>query len=183
MRVFDFDKTIYQRDSTVAFYLFSSKNNFKQLRVLPKFIVAGLKYKMGRISKTEMKRVFFRFLAEIDDLDKLIERFWEDKALMTWYIKDIRESDVIISASPEFLVKPMMKKYGIEKVIASDVDRHTGEFYSPNCYGVEKVIRFKKSAYFGKIDEFYSDSLTDSPLAEMAKEAYLVKDGICKKWY
>lgn len=182
MRVFDFDKTIYRKDSTLEFYLYCVKKNYKAGKILPKFLGKAIMYKLGRVSKTEMKTAFFSYLIEMDNIEALVETFWRDRSLMNWYIKDIRESDVIISASPEFLIKPMMIKYGIEKVLASEVDMNSGQFASPNCYGSEKVIRFQNSGYVGEIHEFYSDSLSDSPMAELADKAYLVCDGNYTKW-
>lgn len=182
MRVFDFDKTIYKNDSSFEFYLYCIKEKPVVVSVLPKFIFWACKYKLGIATKTQMKTVFFSYLKHMDSIEETVESFWSDKSLMTWYIKDVREEDVIISASPEFLVKPMMEKYGIKKVLASDVDEKTGEFYLENCYGEEKVIRFKNSKFYGEIDEFYSDSYSDSPLAQMAKKAYMMKDGESKQW-
>ena len=34
----------------------------------------------------------------------------------------------------------------------------------------------------GEIEKFYSDSYSDSPLAEISKEAFLVKGDELKKW-
>ena len=52
----------------------------------------------------------------------------------------------------------------------------TGKIAGENCYGEEKVCRFYGAGYEkGSIDEFYSDSLSDSPLAEIAKTAYIVQ--------
>ena len=32
------------------------------------------------------------------------------------------------------------------------------------------------------MDEFYSDSLSDTPLARLADKAYLVTDGVLSEW-
>ena len=44
-----------------------------------------------------------------------------------------------------------------------------------NCHGEEKVRRFREVYGDAQIDEFYSDSLHDTPLAKEAKRAFLVK--------
>lgn len=75
-----------------------------------------------------------------------------------------------------------MEKFDIENVIASKVDDKTGNFVSRNCYGEEKVKRFKKMYSTEKIDNFYSDSLTDLPLAQLAKSAYMVRGEKLKLW-
>ena len=44
--------------------------------------------------------------------------------------------------------------------------------------GVEKVIEFSKMFELEKMDSFYSDSLSDLPIMEKAKKAYLVDGDI-----
>lgn len=67
-------------------------------------------------------------------------------------------------------------------VIASQVDIKSGKFTGENCYGDEKARRFK--AAFGDIaiDEFYSDSCSDAPMAKLAKRAFIVKNGRISEW-
>ena len=46
----------------------------------------------------------------------------------------------------------------------------------------EKVRRFYEEFPDGKIDEFYSDSYSDTPLAEIAKTAYMVDGSNISQW-
>ena len=92
-----------------------------------------------------------------------------------------REDDVIISASPEFLLKPICIRLGISNLMASVVDKRTGMYLGINCHGEEKVRRFYKK-FNQEIDEFYSDSFSDAPLANIAKKAYLVDGDILIPW-
>ena len=58
-----------------------------------------------------------------------------------------------------------------------------GDYIGENCYGEEKVNRFYKEYPNGVIDEFYSDSDSDLPLAKLAKVAYKVnRKGQVHKW-
>lgn len=91
-----------------------------------------------------------------------------------WYMKSGTAADVIISASPRFLVEKFSEKTTGFVVIASEIDSKTGEFLSKNCYGEEKVRRFRMQFPEGRIKEFYSDSDSDMPMAKMAKMAYKV---------
>ena len=59
--------------------------------------------------------------------------------------------------------------------MGSPVDRHTGRFSGLNCHGEEKVRRFREVFPEVQIDEFYSDSHSDAPLAALAKRAWLVR--------
>lgn len=183
MNVYDFDKTIYDGDSTVNFYKYCIRKKPSVLKHLPKQLWAFLMYFIRVYDKTTMKENFYRFLKSIDDIDLLIEDFW--KANMSkvkkWYLDSKRDDDVIISASPEFLLKYPCKRLNIS-LIASRVDKKTGIYDGKNCHGKEKVLRFNAVYGDSQIDKFYSDSLSDTPLAELAKEAYIVKGLKIEKW-
>ena len=63
MNVYDFDKTIYDGDSTVDFYLFSLRRHKKILLLAPSLLAAVTKfYVLRRGSKTDFKQVMYRFL-------------------------------------------------------------------------------------------------------------------------
>ena len=91
-----------------------------------------------------------------------------------YYLAQKRPDDVIISASPSFLLCDICKELGIGTLIASEADEKTGKWLRKNCYGAEKVVRYREIFGDEKIDEFYSDSLSDSPLAEIAEKAFVV---------
>ena len=67
-------------------------------------------------------------------------------------------------------------------MMASVVDKKTGIYTGENCHGKEKVRRFYERYPQGKIEEFYSDSYSDTPLAKLAKRAYIVKDEEISDW-
>ena len=58
----------------------------------------------------------------------------------------------------------------------------TGECLGPNCRDEEKVRRFREVFSDTQIDDFYSDTEHDAPLARLAKRAFLVKDGEPAEW-
>ena len=89
---------------------------------------------------------------------------------------------MIISASPEFLLAPICRKLGIKHLIASKVDSKSGKYSGINCHGKEKVRRFCEKFKDGEVDEFYSDSLSDTPLAEISKKAFLVNGNKITEW-
>ena len=89
---------------------------------------------------------------------------------------------MIISASPTFLLEPICDKLNIKYLIASKVDKHTGRYTGLNCYGEEKIRRFNEIFSNSSIDNFYSDSLSDAPIASLAKHAFLVSNNSIKKW-
>ena len=79
------------------------------------------------------------------DIDKEVKNFWKEhktKLKKFYMIKD-HKNDIIISASPEFLLNPICKELKVKDLIASDVDKKTGHFNKPNNYKEEKVKKVK----------------------------------------
>lgn len=185
MNVFDFDKTIYRSDATVDFYLHCLKRHPGIIKCLPAQLYGILKYKFHRCSKEVMKENFFCFLKQLKDVDKDIDIFIKMNSykIQKWYLSIQEKTDVVISASPRFLIDRFSKETSQFYVIASEVDKETGVFRSKNCYGGEKVRRFKKEFPNGVVDKFYSDSFSDLPMAKLARAPYLVERGkVIKKW-
>ena len=184
INAYDFDETIYNGDSSVDFFMFCLKKNKKVLKQLPTQIRGLIKYKTKKIEKTEFKEHVFSFLKQLDDVDKYISEFWDThyKNIKEWYFKQQEKTDVIISASPEFLLKPLEKKLNV-KIIGSKVDKKTGKFEGKNCHDYEKIVRYEKELKKkNNIKRFYSDSIkADKPMFEYAEEAYLVKGNEIKK--
>lgn len=183
MNVFDFDKTIYAGDSTADYIFWCFFHRPKTLLYLPMIGYASARYYIFHVgTKTEFKEKMYRFLRAAKGA-KDVESFWDKKLsrIKPFYKKIHRDDDVIISASPEFLLKPLEGKLNIT-VIASKVDINTGEYDGLNCYHAEKVIRFKERYPDSDIDSFYSDSYSDEPLALLADKAYIVHGDTIIDW-
>ncbi len=184
MNVYDFDKTIYRGDSTAGLVLYCFQKRPLCLLSLPRTGICGLLYLLGIMKKKTFKQNLFHMFAYIPDSREVIEAFIASHKdhIKEWYLRQQKEDDVIISASPEFLIIPFCRALGIDAVMASPVELSTGRYRGENCHGEEKVKRFFKVFPDGKIDEFYSDSYSDAPLAGLAAKAYLVKGDILKDW-
>ena len=87
----------------------------------------------------------------------------------------------IITASPEFLIKPPAEKYECQ-CIGTNMDIKTGKIKGENCHKEEKVNRLNKVLSKYQIMEFYSDSSKDLPLARLALKKYYVKKNKISKW-
>lgn len=183
MNVYDFDGTIYDGDSTVDFFLYALKCRPSLIRYIPKQALGFLLYGLKRINKTELKAYFFCFLSGID-ADKLTEDFWHrnQRNIYKWYLDQQQPDDIIISASPEFLLKPICRHLRIQHLIASKVDARSGKYSGENCRGEEKVRRLEAEYHITRIDDFYSDSKSDLPLAQIADRAFLIVNGNPVKW-
>lgn len=183
MNVYDFDNTIYNGDSTADFYLFSLRKHPSIIRFLPSLSGAVIRfYALKKGSKTEMKETMYRFLTKINPENDIAE-FWDthERNIKKWYLQQQKDDDIIISASPEFLLKTICERLKIKNLIASRVDVSTGLYSGINCHGEEKVRLFNE-LYGGEIDEFYSDSHSDDPLAKISKKAFMVKKDKIEDW-
>ncbi len=184
MNVYDFDGTVYKGDSSVDLCGFVMRRHPEALRHLPAFAAAAVQKKAGRITTRALKEVFFRFLADVPDMEQELGLFWQSHAqkIMPWYLECRQPTDVIISASPEFLLLPVCRKLGTGMLIASQVDAHSGRFLGENCKGAEKVRRFREVYPDAEIGRFYSDSVSDLPMAQLAQEAFLIRKGCPVAW-
>lgn len=177
VNLYDFDNTIYKGDSSTDFFFYSLMCYPKIIKCVPKCIVAFFKYKLKIINKTEMKEVFFSFLVNIEDIDKHVKNFWNTHScyIKDFYLKKDHKNDIIISASPEFLLKPITDELHVHDLIGSKVNKSTGKFQGLNCHGKEKVKRLNKKYDELEVDRAYSDSKSDIPILKLAKKAYYVK--------
>lgn len=184
MNVYDFDDTIYKGDSSVDFYKFCLRRHPSVIKYAFEQIFAYIGFKLGIYSRTQMKQIIYRYLKCVDDIDKEVELFWSihKKNLKDWYMNGKRrEDDLIISASPEFILEYIFRDIGVE-MMGSRLNKTTGIYDGENCYGEEKPKRFYEKYPSGRIDEFYSDSYSDAPLARLADRAYIVKGDKIIDW-
>ncbi len=184
MNAYDFDGCIYSRDCTRDFYSFCVKKDPGLLRFFFRQLWGLALYAMGLIPKTEFKQRFFSFLEGVPDAGSEARAFWEShqKYMRAWYLRQRSGDDLIVSASPEFLLAPICEILGVSRLVASRVDPGTGRFSGENCYGAEKVVRVREAFNDIEIDEFYSDSLSDQPMADMAKNSFLVTGDTLTPW-
>ena len=126
----------------------------------------------------------YRFLKYVPDINNVLEEFWDkhEKNILDYYKAQKKEDDIIISASPEFLLEPICRRLGINQLIASRVDRFSGKYIGENCWGAEKVVRLKEKYNITRCEEFYSDSYSDSPLAQISDRAFIVRRNELSPW-
>ena len=181
MNVYDFDKTIYDGDASLDFWKYEVRKNPLLLGYLPYQVFSAFLFKAKLISRKEFKQHFFIFLRSTRTLD--LGDFWDhhQSKIKPWYIKQKKSNDLIISASPEFILKEMTDRLQIS-LIGTRMNPKTGKITGENCRGEEKVRRFKKQYQDTSINQFYSDSQSDTPLKLLAKESFLVKKDQLSPW-
>lgn len=183
MNVYDFDNTILRGDSTARFFGWCLARCPEMWRDLPGQSANGLLFLLRLRPKQAFKQRMFRFL-QLIDVDAALEGFWRDNLprVKAWYRDAHRPDDVVISASPEFLIRPACEALGIRSVMGSPVDPRTGVYAGLNCHGAEKVRRFREAYPEATIENFYSDSHSDDPLAAIARKAWMVRGERLESW-
>ncbi len=177
---YDFDHTIYNGDCTRDFYWYEVKKHPRVLLYAIPTALCAIPFALKIKSKTWFKEHFYKFLKMID-AEQEIKNFWDKNQhkIKEYYLKQKRENDIIISASPEWIVAEMCHRLELRNIIGSNVNMHSGKYTGLNCWGAEKVeiLRARIPDAENEIEEFYSDSLSDTPLAELAERAFLVEVG------
>ena len=175
MNVYDFDGTIFFPNATFKFAIWCILRRPKLLvTYVPPMLAEAAAYKLGKVPAYQLIRTFFSFLKEVPDFDEQIEAFWNknEKHIAKWYLAQRRPDDLIISGSPECIVKPIADRLGV-RLMATLYDREYGVLYG-NLMLAQSKSRFVMDLGMPVIDNFYSDSLSDTPIALCAEKAFLV---------
>ena len=178
INMYDFDDTIYNGDSTIDFIKYCYKHKYIKFKDIIKIIGAFIKYFFGIIDITQFKEVLFSFLNNVNDGERVVSEFWAEhyKNIKKFYLDKNHDNDIINSASPYFLLKPVCDKLGVKDLIASDVDLKTGKFREKNNSREVKVDNYNKKYINYILDECYSDNpFNDKFILELANKAYVVK--------
>lgn len=183
MNVYDFDKTIYRNDCTLDFWKHCIRKYPKALCALPTAAASGVMFKLGLCERERFKEKFYTFLQYVPDSVQEARLFWNDHmdGIKEFYYRQRRPDDLVISASPEFLIREVCTRLGIA-YIASRVNPATGKLEGPNCRGQEKVRRFREIYPSEQVGAFYSDSRSDIFMARESQTAYLVRGKAVVAW-
>lgn len=177
VNMYDFDKTIYDGDSSVDFFKFCFMKGYIKFSNLLSIVGASIRYVSGVIDITHFKEIVFGFLSNIDDIDEAINEFWDKNRckIKKFYLDKKHEKDIINSAGPYFLLEPICRELDVFGLIASDVDKLSGKFNSVNNSKDVKVINFKEKYPKYKVMDVYSDSMNDSYILDMGINSFVVK--------
>ena len=186
---FDFDGTLTTKDTFLEFVRFTHG--------LPRLILGILRYspwlllmKMGRYSNGKLKELIFAYFYKGVSYEQFVQwgKEFSHKAksmLNTSMLKRLQRHAseghtlCVVSASMDEWVRPICLKLGVDEVIATRVEvssegKLTGRFFSPNCYGAQKVERLLEVYPQGRISYLYAygDSRGDKELLEFADEGF-----------
>lgn len=176
--IYDFDKTIYSKETSMAFMFFFLK---RHRSLIPKFILNLTIILFNIKDLKKVKNIFFSIFKGMD-IENDINLFWEKeiKNIYPYFFEEIKENRkdadllILISASPDFLLEPIYKKLGFDILISTKYSNFT--LIGKNCKKDEKLKRLNELGSFDVLC-FYSDSLSDLPLFNIAKKKISINKG------
>lgn len=177
MNVYDFDNTIFYSDSMLRFIGFCLIKHPKLIfTFLPNLIKHFILKKTGKIKASRLRAKINSIVRYLDNPDEDVKLFWDknEKHIAKWYLDQRKDDDMIITASPEYLLKPIADKYGIT-LISTVIDKETGTMIG-NVRLAKGKAKFIIGLDMPMIHNFYSSTLTDTPLALLAEKSYIVKN-------
>lgn len=188
MTVFDFDKTLTKRDSTFSSMVFGLPMG-KKLWAATLFLFLVILVKTGFMSILDLKQRMYAFVYKGKSSQELqalwqayaesFQDFNELYSQVNWALNEPPKAIVSAQLSP--ILRCIFPSH--IGILGSELEETNPGFWqlSKHCYGKEKVTQWEAFGY-GNIDDFYSDSMSDSPLAERATKAYWVLDGKVQNW-
>lgn len=182
MIVFDFDKTLTDKDTLFGFYKEASISELKFNVKLPLLWITALFYKLGFISNDTLKKMgVWLFLKgyKKSDIQKFALQYSSKIELNEIFKNDFSkypsQNVIIISASFEDYLEPLFPGY---KVVGStlEYDEETLVGINTNMYG-ERKREWLLNQNIDRVKEFYTDSFADQPLIEISDMVYLIDKG------
>lgn len=181
MNVYDFDETIYDGESSIEFILQYIRVDPSIVRFLPAIFKVLRRYNRGEVTfesfTQEYSPVFREYFAKKSPaLEGLVDDFWDKREhkIKPFYRRLQRSDDVIITASPYFMMEEICKRIGVKHLIATDFDLKTGEIHSA-CFRENKIALFRERFGSAQIDDFYTDSVNDACFFPLARRAFMVE--------
>ena len=195
--VYDFDKTIYGGESGTNFFTYYLRNYpLKGLLFGLTYLKEVLFYLIKITDLKRLKERFFIFLESHsnEEIENIVDGFWKEygKKMYSWTQEELwenkKEADMVIvtSATPLFLLERLIPEMGYDMVFGTEFkgdgkEKFAAEIKGENNKGMEKVRKLDKWAKENNIEyeiiKFYSDSLADKPLYDIAEKKYWIKKG------
>ena len=185
--VFDFDKTLTYKDTLLGFYIHISKSNYKKYFKLIIYCLVMLCHKLRIVSNDFLKKTgFFLFLKGLNKkyIEKMsltyISKIKYNNLFKTFNFEDTSKKIVIISASYEVYLKYIFPK---NVVVLGSIFEYKNSYASRfliNCFSTNK-LKALDNISIKQIDDFYTDSFSDSSLSKLSDSTFIVKgDSIIK---
>ena len=181
MNAYDFDETIYDGESSVEFVFAFIKHDPSVLKFIPKVLMEFVRYSKGQLTVEEFTNKYGEELKEYfqkhkDAIPGIVKEFWDKrmKKIKPFYKELQKEDDLIITASPYFMMEEICGRLGIKNLVASEVDMDKGVI-TRACFREGKIDCLNRAFPDAVIDDFYTDSMNDEFLFPLAKRVFMVK--------
>ena len=187
--VFDFDGTLYKKDTMIQFCLFIYKRYPFRLRYASIQILGAVMYLFKSITIEHFKTLFLSYLLGMSEekVQQELKLFWTSRFPKHFHpnvlqrLKELQDKNiacVCISASPDWMIQDACNHLGITQVLGSSVieieDKWVWRF---NCRGKKKVAFLENALPNAIVVEAYSDNHDDHYLLEKAERGFKVQKG------
>ena len=175
MNGYDFDDTIFKGNSMRRFSIFCALRLPYLILFVPVLLLACILRVLRILNKNRYLHMISLFVALVPNVEMFVVKFWDKniKRIKPWYLAQRRDDDIIISASPFFLVNEACRRLGV-RCIATNLGKNahlTGE----HVYGSVKVSAYTSVYGDAPLATYYSDSMSDTPMFKFAQRGYFVK--------
>lgn len=178
--LFDFDGTLSAYDSSVEFAKYCFRRSLRPWLFLPVIFVGGIA-RCFNPDGVWWRQTVRRFLNE-----KMVKKYapgfikqhkrnrfgWAKERVQSE--RDAGRKVVLLSASPNYLLRPLVRDMNFDAVFCSEMDAKKPWKYNALCWGQKKVYIMDEWAKEHKIIPYvvraYSDSQSDLPMMEIAEE-------------
>jgi phosphatidylglycerophosphatase C len=187
--VFDFDGTLYKKDTMIQFCLFIYKRYPFRLRYASIQILGAVMYLFKSITIEHFKTLFLSYLLGMSEekVQQELKLFWASRFPKHFHpallerLKELQDKNiacVCISASPNWMIQDACNHLGITQVLGSSVieieDKWVWRF---NCRGKKKVAFLENALPNAVVVEAYSDNQDDHYLLDKAERGFKVQKG------
>lgn len=175
MNGYDFDDTIFRGNSMRRFSVYCTLRLPYLVLFLPVLLLGFLLRGLRILNKNRYLHMISLYVALVPNVRWFASKFWDAnlKRIKLWYIKQRCDDDIIVSASPYFLINEACRRLGV-KCIATNLDTHA-RLHGKHCHGKQKVTMYIEQFDNTPLATYYSDSLSDTPMFKFAERGYMVK--------
>ena len=195
--VYDFDKTIYGGESGTNYFQYYFKKYPLKATLFALWYLKEVFFYLIKVTDLKkLKERFFIFLESHtkEEIEEITRGFWKEyrKLNYKWTVEELLENKkecdmtIVSSATPKFIIETFLKELGYDLVFGTefegdDREKFISKIKGENNKGEEKVKKMNQWAEKNNIEyrivRFYSDSLADKPLFDIAKKKVWIKRG------
>lgn len=180
--IYDFDKTAIPYDSALHYWFWSMAHCPWTLVLLPFQLFWGFLMVTKILPVPKFKKIAFNFVSLINT-EKTVKKYWDkhQNDIYDFFKPENRDPSrkcVLISASPDFLIKEIADRMKIDYCIASPHSTKNGHLLGKVCRKDEKVRRLNEILPDVEVENVYSDSLDhDRYIFALGKRRFLATKG------